>query len=212
MSSSDNWPPSEGLNTIIVPREDAVMTTVARAAIHAPASAVFDAVRNVAEYEAWNTFVPRVVVHSQPAGTSEDSQMLETGTSFTFHVIMDSSKPNKDTPTQLRCTDVSTPDKPSSYVPANIIDRDATFTRDLSRVYRISWTTEGGFVARGLRTERFHEIISLGENECEVRTWENQGSFLARTVKWMFEKTLKQKFQNWCDDLKKFCEEKARAP
>jgi hypothetical protein len=211
MSTSDTWPPSEGLNTIIVPREDAILTTVACALVHAPASVVFEAVRNVAEYQAWNSFVPRVVVHSQPAGTPEESQMLEKDTSFTFHVIMDSAKPNKDTPTQLRCTDVSTPDKPSDYVPADILDQDATFTRDLKNVYRISWTTEGGFVARGLRSERFHEIIPLGENECEVRTWENQGNLLARTVKWLFEKKLKQKFQDWCDDLKRFSEEKASA-
>ena len=124
---------------------------------------------------------------------------------------MDSAKPTSYTPTDLRVTDISTPDRPSSYITNDLMDSDCGFSSDLSKVYRIAWTTEGGFVARGLKTERFHEIIVLGDEQCEVRTWECQGGILARTVKWIYQKTLKEKFADWCEDLrreteKQFCD------
>ena len=130
---------------------------------------------------------------------------------------MDSSKPGKVTDTQLRVTDFSTPAQPSRYIPQETLDEEQTFSPDLGKVYRIAWTTEGGFVARGLRSERFHEIIPIsntaggrdgGEEECEVRTWECQGGVLARAVKWYFKDVLKSKFMEWCEDLKKECEKK----
>lgn len=119
---------------------------------------------------------------------------------------MDASKPEKDTPTQLRITDISTPDVPSDYISKEVLEEDPGYTADLSKVYRISWKGEGGFVSRGLHTERFHEIIMTGEGECEVRTWEVMDGVLARTVKWMFRKTLESKFELWCADLKKVSE------
>ena len=117
---------------------------------------------------------------------------------------MDSSKPSKVTDTRLRVTDISNPTEPSNYIDrGNISDEEKTYTLDLTKVYRISWTTEGGFVARGLKSERFNEIIDLGEgNGCEVRTWENQGGVLARAVKYYYKDVLMGKFQGWCTELK----------
>jgi hypothetical protein len=37
------------------------------------------------------------------------------------------------------------------------------------------------------------------------------GGPLANVVKWMYNKTLQQKFQLWVDDLKKYCEGQAGA-
>lgn len=121
---------------------------------------------------------------------------------------MEASKPQKATDTLLRVSDISTPSKQSDYVPVSLLE-DATFTADLSSVYRVAWTTEGGFVARGLRSERFHEVIVLGE-ECEVRSWECLGGVLARTVKWFYGDTLTEKFGVWMRDLKAVCEKRIR--
>ena len=123
---------------------------------------------------------------------------------------MDASKPSSETPTQLLVTDISTPSKPSTYIPTEVLAKEDTYTSDLQKVYRFSWKVHGGFASRGLKAERFHEVIVLGENECEVRTWENQGGMLAHAVKWMYQKTIPQKFALWCEDLKKVCEEKAK--
>ena len=70
-------------------------------------------------------------------------------------------------------------------------------------------------MSRGLRTERFSEVIALddvgGQVEgCEYRTWECQGGMLARTVKWMYERTLSERFGDWCRNLKAECERKGR--
>jgi len=110
---------------------------------------------------------------------------------------------------QLRITDISTPTSPSIYIPSSTLESEPTYTADLSTVYRISWKAEGGFASRGLRTERFHEIIVLGDDGCEVRTWENQGGVLAHTVKWFYKKVLMEKFQLWCEDLRAYCEKRA---
>jgi hypothetical protein len=175
---------------------------------------VWEVLCDTSRYPEWNSFVPRVTILSQPDGVSKDDATLHKETRFVFHVVMGEKVPGHGTgkggqtvDTHLRITDLSTPDLPSSYISQQTLDSDPGYFSDLSKVYRISWATEGGFVAKGLKTERFHEIIVLAENECEVRTWECQGGVLARVVKWMYKAVLVRKFQDWCDDLKERSEE-----
>ena len=203
------WPPPSGLTTPTVPHKDAILTSSASTHIHARAALVFDVLLNVGDYS-WNQWVPRVSIQSQPSGVDDSDTRLHIGSKLTFHVIMDASKPSSETPTQLLVTDISTPSKPSTYIPTEVLEKEDTYTSDLQKVYRISWKVHGGFASRGLKAERFHQVIVLGENECEVRTWENQGGMLAHAVKWMYQKTIPQKFALWCEDLKKVCEEKAK--
>ena len=202
--SGSVWPPKT-LTSQNVLAKDAILSTSASIRINAPAKQVFAAICNVGDYSHWNSFCPEVSIQSQPHGAPEDA-VLRIGTAFTFHVVMDANKPRSYTPTQLKVTDISTPDEPSGYIPSDTLSNEDSYTTDLQAVYRISWKCEGGFVAKGLRTERFHEVIILDNESCEVRTWENQGGMLAHTVKWMYKKTLDEKFQLWCDDLKKYCE------
>ena len=208
MASQISWPPASGLTTVNVPREAAVITTAASTRIAAPADLVFKTLLRVEDYGQWNSFCPSVIVHSQANG--QDDGQLHEGTMFTFHVVMDAKKPNSTTPTQLIITDISTPEHPSAYIGMDVLQNEDSFTTDLQQVYRISWKCEGGFASKGLKTERYHEVIALSPNECEVRTWENQAGVLAYTVRWLYKKTLVEKFQLWCDDLKKFCEKKRK--
>lgn len=216
--SMSKWPPSAGLSTVNVPRKDAILPVFASIRIQAPAHRVFDALLRVSDYEKWNTFCPRVTIQTQPDTESKQGEgepqsplaaMLRLGTSFTFYVVMNAAKPDSTTETGLRVSDFSTPDHPSAYIPQATLDSDGAYTADLRRVYRVAWKTEGGFVARGLRSERFHEVIAVGEDECEVRTWKVMGGVLAHTVKWMYKQTLMEKFRLWCSDLKKYCELKS---
>ena len=95
----------------------------------------------------------------------------------------------------------------SNYVSRDMLSGDGSYHADLGRTYRIAWTTEGGFVARGLKTERFHEIIPLVKGGgCEVKTWECQGGVLARAVKFYYKDVLPKKFSEWCADLKREAE------
>jgi len=212
MSSPEPWPPTSGLTTKIVSRKDTILPISASLRIPAPAAVVWSVLLDTSTYPLWNTFCPRVTIHSQPEGVDPKDPTLHLSTSFTFHIVMDKSKPTKVTDTQLRVTDFSTPQNPSDYIPMAVLKSEPSFSSDLGHVYRIAWTTEGGFVARGLKTERFHEIIPIldgqGGVECEVRTWECQGGPLARAVKYMFKETLQKKFMEWCEDLKKEAEKR----
>lgn len=138
--------------------------------------------------------------------------MLHLGTKFTFYAIMGSSGSSKGTPRNLSIFDISTPDKPSDYVPTKTLEGDASYTTDLSRVYRVSWGGGGGLFEVGPRSERFHEVIVTGPNECEVRCWEIMGGVLARVVGLMYKDTLQKKFEDWNKDLKGYCENKAGNP
>lgn len=204
-----HWPPAAGLATPNVPASEAIITTYASAKIYAPASVVFESVRNVWKYGAWNTFCPKVTIHTQPDGV-DDFSKLHVGTEFTFHVVMDAKQPNVSNNVKMKVTDISTPDKKSEYFSTYVGAYDKSCTQDLRKVYRISWKAQGSGML-GWRTERFHEIIVLGDHECEVRTWENQSGTLARTASWYYKKTLQEKFRGWCQDLKKFCE-RSEAP
>lgn len=202
------WPPSNGLNARVVSRRDTILSISARTTVFAPASIVFSVLLDTSSYQSWNSFCPSVLIRSQPDHVpSSEAHVLYLDTSFTFNVIMDAAKPTKVTPTQLRVTDISTPEQRSEYISQEVLSEDGSFEADSSRVYRIAWKTEGGFVARGLRSERFHEIIALeGDKGCEVRTWECQGGVLARAVKYYYNDLLQIKFREWCADLKKEAE------
>ncbi|KAK4555216.1 hypothetical protein LTR86_007512 [Recurvomyces mirabilis] len=208
MASSPSWPPPKGLSTVQIPRSDTILQMYGSKKINASGQQILDAVLDVSNYGKWNTFVPEAKIEVHPPGGVENLNNMQLGSIMTFQVVMDASKPNNKTATGLKVTDISTPAHPSDYVPATTRESNSSFYSDLSKLYRVCWKTEGGFVSRGLRGERFHEIIVLGENECEVRTWECQGGILARTVKWMFQKTLMEKFELWLVDLKGYCEGK----
>jgi hypothetical protein len=212
MSDNMAWPPSSGLTTQIVPRKDAILQLYYSTTVRAPAPLVFDAILNVAEYPLWNTWVPSVRIHTSPTSSGPDldptdSSYMRIGSTMTFDVVMDANKPNNSRPTPLKVVDICTPSEPTSYLSPAMLE-DPTFTADLSKVYRVSWTGNGGMYAMGLNLERFHEVIITGENECEVRSWEVMSGLLARVVKLTYQDTLMRKVQLWCEDLKKRCEKK----
>jgi hypothetical protein len=142
-SGLPSWPPATGLTTVIVPAKSAVLTVYSSCKIKAPASLVFDVLRDTTGYPDWCTFVPRVTITSQPSSVPADSKMLHNATHFTFHVAMSSGGPNDKKPhdTKLLVSDLSTPASPSAYISQNTLETEPTFTSDLSRVYRIAWKT-----------------------------------------------------------------------
>ena len=207
-SSTTSWPPASGVTTNVVPRKDAVFQIFSSTTIAAPASLVFEILLHIEAYKEWNSFVPSAQILKQDMPEDgrdpNDFSHMHQNSIMNFDVVMDSKKPEKTTATNLKVTDISTPEKQTDYVDSS----DPSFTADQSKVYRVSWTTHGGFVARGLRSERFHEVIVKGENECEVRTWEAMGGVLAYTVKWLYQTTLQEKFALWCSELKSRAESK----
>lgn len=214
--SESAWPPTNGVSTPTVSVQESVFATTGSAQISAPASLVFDILLDTSTYSEWCTFVPRVVIDEQPttliqpSGNNPESKsaVLALGTKFTFFAVM-GSPGSKQTPTHLIISDLSTPSAPSSYIPSAILEASPVYTADLSKVYRVAWKGDKvDFFAKGLNTERFHEVIVKGQDECEVRTWEVMGGVLAHAVNFMYKKTLSKKFQEWCVELKSFSESK----
>ncbi|KAF9697410.1 hypothetical protein EKO04_004987 [Ascochyta lentis] len=210
------WPPEEGVSTPTVSVQDSVFATTGSTLIDAPASFIFDILLDTSTYSDWCTFVPRVVVdtqlpnvaHHNGSKADNESPVLKLGTKFTFFAVM-GGPGSKQTPTHLIISDISTPSEPSSYIPSPTLETSPVYTADLSNVYRVAWKGDTiDFFAKGLHTERFHEVIVRGPEQCEVRTWEVMGGVLAHTVKWLYRKTLDKKFSEWCAELKAFGEVK----
>ncbi|KAH6616695.1 hypothetical protein C7974DRAFT_416812 [Boeremia exigua] len=208
------WPPTAGISTPTVSLQESVFAITGSARINAPASFVFATLLDTSTYPKWCTFVPKVVISELPSSVARDpsdgaeskSAELRLGTKFTFFAVM-GNPGSKQTPTHLIISDVSTPSEPSSYIPSATLEASPIYTTDLSNVYRVAWKGDKiDFFAKGLTTERFHEVIVRGEGECEVRTWEVMGGMLAHTVKWLYRKTLERKFDEWCTELRTFTE------
>jgi hypothetical protein len=212
MADDKTWPPATGITTKIVPREKAIVELSYSTIVHAPAPLVFDTILRVADYSSWNTWVPVVRITSQPPSGSgdndtNDASRMRVGCAMEFDVIMDAAKPNNIQRSCLKVVDISTPDAPSSYLSPDLL-ADPTFTSDLSKVYRVAWASNGGMMGLAPTVERFHEVIVMSEDECEVRTWEAMSGMTARLVKRMLDSTLKEKVGLWCEDLKRYCEKK----
>lgn len=208
MASETAWPPSSGLSTPTVSRADAILTLASSITISAPADQVFNVLLDTTTYPSWCTFIPRVVVNSQPPGIDPSSLVLHLGTEFTFYAIMDASKPHKDNATHLRILDMSTPERHSQRITKETLENDQSYASDLNKVYRVSWGCDGKFTSMEPRVERIHEIVVIGKNECEVRNWEVMSGVLARAVKWLYKDNLQGKFEEWNKDLKTFCEKR----
>lgn len=69
MSGTAAWPPSNGVTSKIVPRENAVFQISYSTVVRAPAPLVFDTVLHAADYPAWNTWVPRAEILTQPSSS-----------------------------------------------------------------------------------------------------------------------------------------------
>jgi len=199
------WPPKEGLSTPSISRKDAVLSTSASTRVNAPAAKAFEAIVLVSEYPKWNlAFAPEAKIVSQPSEHAGDEQRLHKGTVAKFFFNIGDGKPASG----AECTivDISTPEAQSEYVAKDVLGKDATYHSDLGTVYRLVWTQSGG----GLNSERFHEIVVLGENECEVRTWACYKGMVARGIKWSGSGSkLEDKMNEYVKDVKKYAEEKA---
>ncbi|KNG45557.1 hypothetical protein TW65_07808 [Stemphylium lycopersici] len=193
------WPPPIGLTTKIVPRKDAILTISYSTVVHASAPQVFETILRVADYSAWNTWIPAARIVTQPPEADADPSNLShmrIGSTMEFEVVMNADKPDSITRTQLKVVDICTPSSPTSYLTPDILE-DPSFTADLDKVYRVSWTGNGGMGGMAPKLERFHEVIVRGNNECEVRSWEIMTGVVSRIVKFMYEDTLKEKVGLW---------------
>ncbi|KAF3037310.1 hypothetical protein E8E12_002082 [Didymella heteroderae] len=203
------WPPKD-ITTPTVSANSGVLSVTGLGLINAPASFVFDILLDTSTYPEWCTLVPRITVRAQPANAEagDVSPIIQHGTKLTLHAVM-GEPGSKESPSHMIVSDVSTPSRPSSYISLATLSASPVYTADLSRVYRVAWKGDNiDFIGKNMDVERFNEVITKGEAQCEIHSWEVMGGILAHPVKWLYQKTLHRKFDEWCTDLKAYAEKK----
>jgi hypothetical protein len=157
-----------------------VFTVSSSVVISAPASRVFSAIVDTANWHKWNTFVPSVEILKQPLGHNDSADKLGVGTDMRFKVYMKS----RDSAT-------------SSLVQVTALDPEAG---------KICWKFAGA-PSWLLRTERVHEMIDKEDGTCEYCTWETFAGPTAYIIRLIYGNALEERFKDWGRDLKRYVEE-----
>ncbi|OGE54545.1 hypothetical protein PENARI_c006G10767 [Penicillium arizonense] len=142
--------------------------------ISAPAAKVWSTLTDTSTWPAWNSFVPRVTIRSQPSNTTtpnditnDPSPTLQKGTRFIFHVRMD---PTSTSTKPQAATDVY-----------GLVTECAAPNAETGDIGRIVWTVDpdapGAMPQSLLKAERVHEVTAV-EGGTEVRNWEAQVGWL----------------------------------
>ncbi|KAF2858591.1 hypothetical protein K470DRAFT_259675 [Piedraia hortae CBS 480.64] len=159
--------------------------------IRAPPQAVYDAILDIQNWKGWNSFVYDVQINAHPNAHDANLRMRD-GVNMTFFTQLNANEKSKSKET---CTWV-----------------DGVQTRKDGKqpfVTRIRWDLHNAgamipsFV---LRAQRTNEIEELEDSTTMYRTWETFGGLAAAVVKWKYEQDLKDRFDDWCRDLKKHVE------
>ncbi|OQD81898.1 hypothetical protein PENANT_c024G00762 [Penicillium antarcticum] len=135
--------------------EAAVLHIGSSTFINAPAAKVWESLTDTSTWPAWNSFVPRVTIRSQPSNatneTTDLSPILQKDTRFIFHVRMDptstSKKPQAATDVYGRVTECSAPNAETGEIGRIVwgVDPDAPGAHSLSM----------------LKAERVHEVKAV---------------------------------------------------
>ena len=166
--------------------------------INAPPQVVYDAILNVGEWKEWNSFIydVKITKNPNPHGKGAGSHRRMTGgTCMVFY----------------RNLTHDPPEKISSRQVVTLVEKLKTSSNGHTRpcVTRIRWSldnaaiTTPGFLLKG---ERVNEIIEQPDGTTIFRTWEVFAGPVARFVRKKFEMPWKDRLNEMCQDLKKWCE------
>ncbi|RMZ90623.1 hypothetical protein DV736_g2147, partial [Chaetothyriales sp. CBS 134916] len=166
----------------------------------------------------------------------EPSVRIQLGTKMTLFCRMHLPKSwQADREIQVVVTEVSRPDNPSEAddstlaTPAMLgadpglattarLRKSATHTPNKTGVYRLVWTLRSSYSMSSLssapkfllQAQRVHEIRPViagdGSEECVYDDWECHRGVLAKGVKTKYEDYLNQRFEEWGNGLKAYCE------
>lgn len=172
-------------------RDGGLFSIYAATDISAPPRAVLDALLDVQNWPKWNTFVYSVTITSHPHPHSKNQRMVE-GTNMIFHCQM---TPSERTSSREACSHIS-PFRTRQDHPS----RPVTYVR---------WDLHNAMLmipAFLLKAQRVNEIEDLGEGRCRYRTWQSFAGWSAGNVRKKYEGPLKERFGDWCRDLKRYVE------
>ncbi|KAB8349706.1 hypothetical protein FH972_023721 [Carpinus fangiana] len=143
-------------------KEAPILSLSSYVLINCPAEKVFELFRDTSTWPAWNTFVPECGVNrSKDSKSSLPEAKLDSGDGMAMQVKM-------------------TADANLRAQGGVVTDRVDTPGED--DIFRIQWESKG-MPKMMLRTLRTTEVVPIGPNECEFRTWEVMAGPLAYVVK-----------------------------
>ncbi|RMZ85491.1 hypothetical protein DV737_g726, partial [Chaetothyriales sp. CBS 132003] len=154
----------------------------------------------------------------------EPSVRIQRGTKMTLFCRMHLPKSWRvDREIQVVVTEVSRPDDPSEGDSSDLaatsrLRRSFTHTPNKTGVYRLVWTLHSSYSMSSLssppkfllQAQRVHEIRPViagdGSEECVYDNWECGRGVLAKAVKTRYEDYLNERFAEWGNGLKAYCE------
>ena len=116
---------------------------------------------------------------------------------MTFHVQMN---PTVKTTSKESCTHIEPLKSRAKY-------GEKAITRIRWNLHNAAISTPG-FI---LKSERVNEIEEAVDGGTEYRTWSTFGGWVARFVRSKYAEDLGERFEDWCRELKEYCEEKHRS-
>ena len=157
-----------------------VFTGSSSIVIMAPASRVFAAIVDTANYDKWNTFVPSVEILKQPSDHTDNAEKLRVGTEMRFTAYMKPGGSGRSTLIQVTEFD--------------------------SEACKICWKFNGGS-SWLLRSERVQEMTDKEDGTCEYRTWDTFAGPIAYIIRFIYVNDLRDRFNDWGSGLKRYVEE-----
>lgn len=167
--------------------------------INAPPQVVYDALLNVAEYKEWNTFVydVKITKNANPHQRAGAADRLHGGTCMIFY-----RKFSEDNKAEAR--EVVT------------LLEDLKLAKDGHSkpcVTRIRWQLDNAAITTPgflLKNEQINEIEEARDGTTIYRTWTVFAGPVAKVMRKKFEVVWRNRQQDWCRDLKEWCEKKAQ--
>ncbi|TKA66141.1 hypothetical protein B0A55_09794 [Friedmanniomyces simplex] len=162
--------------------------------IDAPPEAVYDAILDIDKWKDWSTFVSEVEITSHPHSHLKNLKMME-GTNMIFHV-------------NLTDTEKTTSREVCAHIGKLRTLADHEHSHALTHIRWDLHNATSMLPGYLLKAQRVNEIEDLGGGKTMYRTWETFAGWTAGHHKKRYEETLKDRFQDWCRDLKKYVEAK----
>ena len=166
--------------------------------INAPPEVVYDALLNVSEYKDWNTFVydVKITKNANPHGRKDGAaNRLHGGTCMIFYrkLTDDDKREARQVVTLLEKLKVA---KDGHHKPC---------------ITRIRWQLDNAAITTPgfmLKNEQINEIEEANDGTTIYRTWTVFAGAVAKMARKKLEGPWRDRQQDYCNDLKAWCEKK----
>ena len=177
-----------------------LFSAYASTTIKASPQVVYDALLDVGDWKEWNTFVSNVKITKNPNPHSRKDgshKRMTGGTCMVFELNLWPDEPERKAEFREVVTHVEKL-------------KLAKGGHSSPCITRIRWSLDNAAITTPgmlFKAERVNEIEEAHDGTTIYRNWQVFGGLGAKFVRKKYEAPLKTRLQDWCRDLKKWCEE-----